>query len=315
MHDFEIARVTVRLSRFLVGVATALFLPFAGAQMPSGGVLPVPALDARVIDHTATLSAEQRQTLDTQLARIERERGTQIVVLMVPTTAPEDIAAYGQRVADQWRIGRSGVGDGLLLVVAKNDRRVRIEVAKSLEGAVPDLAAKRIIDQRITPAFRAGDFAGGLGAAIDRLEQRIGTEGLPEPEAAPAAAPRDTGGWQDLAIFLFIGAPVIGAFFTGVLGRKLGALATGGAVGGLGWWFTANPLIGAGAGLLALLLVGVIGTGSSGGRGRRGSGFGGPPIIWGGGGGSHRGGFGSSGGGFRSGGGGNFGGGGASGGW
>jgi uncharacterized protein len=296
------------------GAACVLALGLASAfAQADGGVLPVPALSARVIDQTATLSAAEQQALEAKLTRVERERGSQIVVLLVPTTAPEDIAAYAQRVADHWKIGRREVGDGLLLVVAKNDHRVRIEVAKTLEGAVPDLAAKRIIDQRITPAFRAGDFAGGLGAAIDRLEARIGTEGLPEPE--PEAAPREGGGLQDLAIFLFVGAPVIGAVFTGIFGRKLGALATGGAVGGLGWWFTLNLLIGAGAGLIAMVLVGVMGTGSSGGGrgGRGGGGFGGPPVIWGGGG--RRGGFGSGGGGFRSGGGGNFGGGGASGGW
>ena len=124
-------------------------------------VLPVPPLSAPVIDQTATLDEAQRAALIAKLAAIEQQTGSQIVVLMVPSTQPEDIAAYSQRVGDSWKIGRRDIGDGLLIVVAKSDRRVRIEVAKALEGAVPDLAAKRIIDAQISPAFRAGDYAGG----------------------------------------------------------------------------------------------------------------------------------------------------------
>ena len=277
------------------------------------GVQPVPPLSGRVIDQTGTLSAAQMKALDTRLSGIEHERGSQIVVLMVASTQPEDIAAYAQRVADSWKIGRRQEGDGVLVVVAKNDRRVRIEVAKALEGAIPDLAASRIISESITPAFKAGDFAGGLTAAVDRLGTRIGREGLPEPDAARPAAQRAADGfdWQDLAVFLFVGAPIVGALLTGLFGRKLGALATGGAVGGIGWWLTASALVAAVAALLALLLVGVLGIGS---RAGSGSGRRGGPVIWGGGGGGWGGG-GGGGGGFSSGGGGDFGGGGASGSW
>ncbi len=272
-------------------------------------VQPVPPLSGRVIDQTATLTPVQVQALSTKLQALERERGSQLVVLIVASTQPEDIAAYAQRVGEAWKIGRKEVGDGLLIVVAKNDRKVRIEVAKALEGAVPDLAARQIITERITPAFKAGDYAGGLNAAVDRLAARIGTEDLPEP-AARAAQPRKGGSGfdlQSLAIFFLIGVPILGAVLTGVLGRKLGALGTAGAAGGLGWLLTTSVLAAAGAGLVALLLVGVLGLGS-----RRGGG--GMPFIWGGGGGG--GGFGSGdGGGFGSGGGGDFGGGGASGDW
>ena len=270
-------------------------------------VLPVPALSGRVIDQTGTLSPGQTQALEAQLAAVETSRGTQIVVLMVPSTQPEDIAAYAQRVADTWKIGRRSVGDGVLVVVAQNDRRVRIEVAKALEGAIPDLAASRIIGEAITPAFKAGDFAGGLRAAVERLDARIGNEGLPEPADAGQRA-RPGFDWHDLAIFLFVGAPVVGAVLTAMLGRKLGALATGGAVGAIGWWLTASALVAGLAALVALVLVGVMGVGGRSGavRGRQGG-----PTIWGGGGGWGSGG----GGGFRSGGGGDFGGGGASGSW
>jgi len=297
--------------RWLTGLACWLAI---AAGVAAQDVLPVPPLAGRVVDQTGTLNAAQMQALEGRLAAVERERGSQIVVLMVPTTQPEDIAAYAQRVADSWKIGRRQVGDGVVIVVAKGDRRVRIEVAKALEGAIPDLAASRIINDSVMPAFKAGDFAGGLTAAVDRIAARIGAEGLPEPDAKRPAAARATDGfdWHDMAIFLFVGAPIVGAVLTGVLGRKLGAALTGGVVGGVAWWLTASLLAGAGAALLALLLVGVVGIGSRPGTtlgGRRG----GPPF-WGGGGGGGFGG-GSGGGGFSSGGGGDFGGGGASGSW
>jgi uncharacterized protein len=277
-------------------------------------VQPVPPLAGRVIDQTATLNPAQRQALDTQLADVERARGSQIVVLMIASTQPEDIAAYAQRVADAWKIGRRQVGDGVLIVVAKNDRRVRIEVAKALEGAIPDLAASRIISERITPAFKAGDYAGGLSAAVDRIAERIGTEGLPEPQAPTVRKASQGFDWERLSIFIFLGVPIAGAVLTGLLGRKVGAMATGGIVGGVGWWLTASLLVGGLAAVVALVLVGVMGIGSRPGSGRGGFGGGGGPTIWGGGGGG--GGWGGGGGGgFSSGGGGDFGGGGSSGSW
>ncbi|MES2088553.1 MAG: TPM domain-containing protein, partial [Pseudomonadota bacterium] len=172
-------------------VAASLFGPWAHAA--DGGVQAVPALTGRVIDQTATLTEAQRQALEAKLAAVETQLGSQLVVLMVPTTLPEDIASYGQRVADSWKIGRHDVGDGLLVIVAKNDRRVRIEVAKTLEGAIPDLAAKQIIDRAITPAFRAGDYAGGLNQAADQLAARVKGENLPLPAATGSTASRQQG--------------------------------------------------------------------------------------------------------------------------
>lgn len=299
------------MRRWRLALAAALLWAVGLAQ--AQGLLPVPPLSGRVIDQTGTLSAAQSQAISDKLATIETKRGSQLVVLMVATTQPEDIAAYAQRVADSWKIGRLAVGDGLLIVVAKDDRRVRIEVAKSLEGAVPDLAARQIITDVITPAFRKNDFAGGLNAAIDRLDARIGNEGLPEPAAPGAKTPPSGQGFnlQDLAIFLFVAVPVIGAVLTGIFGRKLGSLATGMAAGGMGWWLSASIAIAAGAGILALILVGIMGTGAS----RRGRSSGGPVIFGGGSGGGWGSGGGGGGGGFSSGGGGDFGGGGASGDW
>ena len=276
-------------------------------------VLPVPALSGRVVDQTGTLKPAQSAALDSKLAAFEARSGPQIVVLLVAGTAPEDIASYAQRVADTWKIGRRDVGDGVLLVVAKGERKVRIEVAKSLEGAIPDLAARQIIDSAIRPAFRADDYAGGLNAAVDRLVQRIQGEGLPAPGVRSGAQK----GLQleELGMFFFVAVPILGAVFTGLMGRKLGSLFTAGAAGGMGWWFTQSLLLAGAAGLGALVLVGILSIGSA--LQRAGGRRGGLPHIgssgggWGGG----FGGGGGGGGGFSSGGGGDFGGGGASGDW
>lgn len=276
--------------------------------------LAVPSLTGHVVDTTGTLSAPQREQLEAKLTAFEQARGAQVVLLLVPTTQPEDIASYVNRVGNTWKIGRKEVGDGVLLVVALNDRRVRIEVAKTLEGAIPDLAAKRIIDQAITPHFKQNDYAGGLDAATDQLMALITGENLPVPTQAgqSSKAGNDGFNWMDLGIFMFIAVPVVGAVTKRILGTRLGSLATGGVAGLIALTVTASLLI-AGLAALAALLFTLLSSVSTGGRG----GFGG---IGGGGfgGGGFGGGFGSgghSGGGFGSGGGGDFGGGGASGDW
>jgi len=292
-----------------------------GVGMPAWAqdVRPVPVLSHQVMDQTGTLSTAQREALESKLARLERETGTQLVILMVASSQPEDIAAYAQRVGDAWKIGRKDVGDGVLIVVAKDDRKVRIEVAKALEGAVPDLAARLIIQSAITPAFKAGDYAGGLNLAIDQLDARIRGEALPPPTAATRPGAGDSGfDFESLAALFFIGVPMLGAVLTAVFGRKLGSVATGGIAGSAAGWLASSLLIGSLAGFASLMLVGLMGVGASRGRSGR-SGRGGShdlPIIWGGGGGgSWGGGSSDSGGGFSSGGGGDFGGGGASGDW
>ncbi len=282
----------------------------ATAMLRAQEVLPVPALSGRVIDQSATLDENQRQALEAKLAALESSTGAQVVILLVATTAPEDIASFSQRVADQWKIGRREVGDGVLIVSAQGDRRIRIEVAKTLEGAIPDLGAKRIIDAQITPAFRKGDFAGGLNAAVDSLAALIRGEALPAVSSKGGAS---TGGLDlgALAMFFFVGVPLVGGVLSAIVGRKMGSLLTAAGVGGAGWLLTSSLLLAGVASFLAIGLVGVLGVGV----GRRSS----SPIIWGGGmgggGGWGGGGGGGGGGGFSSGGGGNFGGGGASGSW
>jgi uncharacterized protein len=284
-------------------------LAFGETGAVAEDVVPVPVLTARVIDQTATLTDPQKAALSGKLESIEKTNGAQIVILIVPTARPEDIASFAQRVASNWKLGRKEVGDGLLLTVAKNDHDVDIRVAATLQGAIPDVLAGRIIREQILPAFKAGDYAGGLNTAVDKLGALVAGEKLPPPPAeAQPTRPRPRGGFdlQDMALFLFVGVPILGRILSSVMGRKLGALATGGAVGAIGWFLTASVLIAAGAGIVALFVVGVMGLGSRGGG----------PIIWGGGFGGGGGGFGGgSGGGFGSGGGGNFDGGGASGRW
>lgn len=272
----------------------------------------VPPLTARVVDTSGTLDAAQAQALDAKLAAFEKAKGAQIVVLMVPTTLPEDITDYAQRVGDAWKIGRKDIGDGLLLVVAKNDRKVRIATSKALEGAIPDLAARQIISNAITPRFKQGDFAGGLTAGTDQIMARISGENLPEPVAPKRAGGKPGIQWTDMAVFLFFAVPIGARLLSGVLGRKLGALATGGGVGVLAWLFTSSLLLAGAAGVIGLVFALFASLGSLGGFGSgRGGGYGGAGGY----GGGSFGGSGSGGGGFSSGGGGNFGGGGASGGW
>ncbi|MBI2732339.1 MAG: TPM domain-containing protein [Aquabacterium sp.] len=290
----------------ICALACLMWLQPARAGDNAGDVLPVPPLSGHVIDQSQTLSPEQQQALERKLMAFEQTRGTQMVVLLVASTQPEDIAAYAQRVGDTWKIGRRDVGDGLLIVVARQDRRIRIEVAKALEGAVPDLAASQIIERAIKPAFKAGDYAGGLNQGIDQLIARIQGENLPLPEAPPARSPQRNDGFQlnDLLVFGLIGVPILFGVLSSILGRKGGAFATGLVTGGLVWLVTTSLFMALAAWVGASLFALAFGSGGRGGPG----GWGGPPMGggWGGG---------SGGGGWSSGGGGDFGGGGASGRW
>ncbi|MDQ0037139.1 uncharacterized protein J2W30_004914 [Variovorax boronicumulans] len=291
----------------------AVFIAVLALPALAQGLLPVPTLTARVIDQTGTLDAAQRSGLETKLAAFEQRKGSQIVVLMVPTTQPEDIASYAQRVGDAWKIGRKDVGDGLLVIVAKDDRKMRIATAKALEGAVPDLAAVRIIDEEMKPRFRNNDFAGGLNAAVDRIIGLVDGEPLPEPSRSNSGS-NGSGGdfdWENLAIFLFVGVFVGAPIVRAILGKTLGSVVMGGGIGVVAFFLTTSMVIAVIAGMIALMVS--LFTGLAGFGGGRGGGGGGGWTS--GGGGGWSGGGGAGGGGFSSGGGGNFGGGGASGDW
>jgi len=289
------------LVAWMLTASALLFVSSAFAQ----DVQPVPLLSASVVDQTDTLDEAQQAALVQKLASIEKETGSQIVLLLVSTTQPEDIDAYSQRVADTWKIGRPHIGDGLLIVVAKSDRRIRIEVAKALEGAIPDLAAKRVIDSQITPAFRADDYAGGLNAAVDQLTALIRGEALPGPDQHGAGGQSHFHFQGAAWVPMFAAFCWLGPFVVRLFGRRWGGLLASSGIAALGWWLTASWVVSGIGGLVTLLFVAVFGRGMA----RQGWSSGESSGS------SSGGGGGGGGGGFSSGGGGDFGGGGASGRW
>jgi uncharacterized protein len=261
--------------------------------------IAIPPLQARVTDLTGTLSPEQRAALEQELAAFEQRKGSQIAVLIVPTTEPETIEQYAIRVAERWRLGRKGVDDGALLAVALQDRALRIEVGYGLEGVVPDAVAKRVVAEVIVPFFTQGDYYGGIRAGVDRLIRLIDGEPLPPPRA------RDVGwsGIEQLLPFAFIAVFILGGILRAVFGRLLGAITGAGLAGFIAWLIVGSLF----AGIILAFIVFLF-TLAGGGRAARGFGGRGGVGGWG----SGHGGFG--GGGFGGGGGG-FGGGGASGRW
>jgi uncharacterized protein len=297
------------LRRFLLALCGFL-LPLA--LFAADDLQPIPALTARVTDLTSTLDATQKQTLESELAALEQRKGAQVAVLIVPTTEPEDIDSYSNRLFDQWKIGRKNVDDGVILIVAKNDRRVKIAVGRGLEGAIPDAAGARIIREYITPRFRAGDFFGGIHDATGALTKLIDGEELPAPltdEREHKRAGKD------------VFNAIVWAFFIGIWARGMfGRLPTapraglvGVASGGAAWVLSGLMPLGIGIGLVGLVL-GLAGGGGGGFANRGGwGGWGGGGFGGGGFGGG--GGWGGGGGGGFSGGGGMSAGGGASGSW
>src|SRR3954452_18606451 len=200
----------------------------------------IPPLKTRVTDLTNTLNTQQRDALEHTLAEFEQRKGAQIAVLMLPTTQPETIEQYAVRVQESWKLGRKGVDDGVLLVVAKNDRRLHIEVGYGLEGILPDAIAKRIIDDDITPRFKEGDFYGGIRAGVDRVMRVVEGEKLPPP--AVRTHPEARGFNTEWLMPLFF----VGIFVSGILRMILGRAGSAGVVGtlfGLGAWLVTGFLL------------------------------------------------------------------------
>lgn len=285
-------------------LALALMWPFAASAD-----VAIPQLTGRVVDQTGTLSSGDIAALSQKLQDFETRKGSQVAVLIVPTTDPETIEQFSIRVAEAWKIGRKKIDDGAVLVVAKNDRHLRIEVGYGLEGALTDVTSRRIIDEEITPKFRSGDFAGGIVAGVDRMIRVIDGEPLPTPSRSV-----NFGNWNEiepLFYFVLFGPLVIGGILRRLFGRLLGSFVTGAVVGGLAWLVIGSAVIGLGVAVLGSILTFIAdlftGTGTGTGSSRGGS--------WSGG--SSSGGWssGSSSSGGFSGGGGSFGGGGASGSW
>jgi uncharacterized protein len=285
-------------------LAFAALLGATGAvpwEAPKDGLLPLPSLQTRVTDLTNTLSPAERQALEAKLADWESRTTNQLAIVIVPTTRPEAIEAYSIRLAEAWRIGQKAKDNGAILLVAKDDKQIRIEVGYGLEGVLTDVTSHRIITETIAPLFSKGQFAAGLQAGVDRIISVV-SEGKPLPPAQkrPAAA---THGFDigTLALILLVAVPAVGAILRGILGNVGGSVAGAGIVGAAAWFFIGSLLAAGIAAIVAFVIIGFSGFGRGG------------PGMWmpgiGGGGG-----FGGGGGGF-SGGGGGFGGGGASGGW
>lgn len=266
----------------------------------------IPPLKQRVTDLTSTLDANQIQTLEAKLATFEKAKGSQIAVLVLPTTQPEVIEQFAIRVVEAWKLGRKGVDDGVLLVVAKDDRKLRIEVGYGLEGALNDATAKRIVAEVISPLFKQGDFYGGLDAGVSSIINVIDGEALPPPvaKASTASDGESLGNLIGIGFLVFMMGNIL---FRQLLGRLPTGLIVGGIVGGLAWLMLLSLGVAVVAGVVSFILSLLFGAN---GGGHGGSSF---PVGWGGGGGS----WGSGGGGnsWGGGGGGDFGGGGASGDW
>lgn len=287
----------------------ALLLCWASAAL---ALVAVPPLSGRVVDQTGTLTAGDIASLTQALQDLETRKGSQVAVLIVPTTDGEAIEQYALRVAEAWKIGRKKIDDGALLVIAKNDRRLRIEVGYGLEGALADATTKRIIDEDITPKFKAGDFGGGVAAGVDKMVRIVNGEKLPEPEP-PHWQDSQSFNLEDLFNpFLIIPAIFFGGLLRSLLGRLLGSAAAGALTALIAWFMVGSVMAAVIAGGIASLFVlisdGFMSAGPPGRRGSTGGWSGGSGGSWSSGSGS------SSSGGF-SGGGGSFGGGGASGSW
>ena len=283
----------------LSALRATLFAVVLCGSLLSWAQIAVPPLVGHITDQTGTLSAEQTVALEQTLQAFEARKGSQVAVLIVPTTAPEAIEQYALRVAEQWQLGRKKVDDGAILVVAKDDRTVRIEVGYGLEGALNDATSKRIISEIIVPRFQQGDFNGGISAGVDRIASVIDGEHLPAPKASPDS-PSGSAGISQFVPVIFMLVLGLGGILRAMLGRFPGALATAGIVGVGAWIFVGAIWVGLSAGVIALLFT------------LLGGGMGGLGL------GGHRGGLGRGGlgsGGGWGGGGGGFGGGGASGRW
>lgn len=256
-------------------------------------LVPVPALQQRVTDLTQTLTADQQGQLEAKLAAFEQQKGSQIAVLIVPSTKPEEIEQYSIRVVDAWKLGREKQDDGVLLLVAKDDRKMRIEVGYGLEGAIPDLIAKRIITEIMVPSFRQGDFYGGINNALEQIIKLIAGEQLP----APAQSIPSNGKLWDMLYVVFIGAFVVGGVLRAIFGKFLGGVLNGGIIGMLIWIFGGGLIVAIVLAIIAFFLTfaGASGLGHVGGLGGLGGGGYSGSGGWGGGGGGGFGGGGASG--------------------
>jgi uncharacterized protein len=281
---------------------------------PAHAEVAVPPLTGRVVDTTGTLSASDIATQSQRLQDLQRRKGSQIAVLIVPTTEPETIEQFSIRVAEVWKIGRKKIDDGALLVVAKNDHRLRIEVGYGLEGALTDVTARRIIDEVIVPRFKSGDFSGGIAAGLTRMIGVIDGEPLPAPAPQASHGPEpDWNGLSSFVLFSVFAALFVGGSLRALVGSLLGSAVAGGVVGFIAWFVFGSLIASAALGGFAFLIVLIADAFQT--AGPSGRSYGGSSSSWSGGGWSAGSSSSSDSDSGFSGGGGSFGGGGASGSW
>jgi uncharacterized protein len=232
-------------------VLLALFLGWAFAAAAD---VAVPQLTGRVVDQTGTLSSGDIASLNQKLRDFENRKGSQVAVLIVPTTQPETIEQFSIRVAEAWKIGRKKIDDGAILVVAKNDRHLRIEVGYGLEGALTDVTSRRIIDEVITPKFRTGDFAGGIADGADRIIRVIDGEPLPAP-ARSTSFSSDLSDFGPVVPFALFASLFVGGILRTMFGRLLGSVATGGVLAAIAWFLAGSVGLALVVGLIAFVLA------------------------------------------------------------
>jgi uncharacterized protein len=296
------------MKRSWIPALAGIWLLFAPAWLARAEI-PVPKLTAHVMDSTGTLTVPERDSLESKLASFERAKGSQVAVLIVPSLDGEAIEDFAGRVTDEWKLGRKGVDDGVLFVVAKRERKMRIHTGRGVQGTLTDALSRRIIADIVAPRFRSGDFAGGIDAGANAIMKAIEGESLPLPSRKSASPKVDTiSSYSDFLWIAFFAVPIVGMVLRGVLGRALGAGATSSLTGVAAWLAFDSVIFGGVAALLAFLFTLFLGSSAASRVGR-----GGPWIGGGGFGGG--GGFSSGGGGGFSGGGGGFDGGGSSGSW
>ncbi len=296
--------------RLLAGAAASFLLAFAALAAEVTDPIPVPKLTGRVVDLTGTLGSAEREAIAAKLKAFEESKGSQVAVLLVPSIGQETIEEFATRVTDEWKLGRAGVDDGVLFVIAKQERRMRIQTGRGVQGVLTDALSKRIIAERVSPRFRSGDFAGGIADGVDAIMKAIEGEPLPAPaRQAPGGKVGTSSSIENFFWLAFFAVPLVGTILRSMVGRFLGAGLTSGVTGLAAWAIFGSVLLGGIAAVIAFLAVLFMGATGMGGR-RGGPGGWTSGGSWGGGGG----GFGGGGGGF-SGGGGGFDGGGASGGW
>ena len=302
----QLKRSVQSLTRWLLVAASALLLIWANAAPAAEcDLIAVPKLSKRVTDLTATLSAADESRIEARLKEFEAKKGAQIAVLIVSTTQPETIFDYSVRVADAWKLGRKDVDDGVLFLIAKSDRKLQILTGRGTQGVLTDAMSKRIISEIVAPKFRASDFAGGIDDGVAKIIDVLQGEALPPPPEKKKTAAKQGSSIESFLILGVVAALFVGPLLRSLLGRFMGATATGGVTGAAAWFLAGGLVFPIVAGVIiffVVMLMGAMNFGRGGGGGFTGG-------SWGGGGSSS----GSSD--SFSGGGGGFDGGGASGDW